>query len=103
MKMWKMKRYVVVPQEAADYVLRNIAFFGYLATLMVIYIFIVHKGEGRVREYQALRKEVKELRWQYHTLRSDLTLASMQSALSRDVAQFAGDRAGSIPQVIETH
>lgn len=90
-----------VPQEMADYILRNLPFFGFLASLVVIYIYVVHQGQGRVREYQAMKKEVKELRWQYLTTRSDLMVSSQQSALAKEVEDLASSPSGSIPVIIK--
>jgi hypothetical protein len=90
-----------VPQEMADYILRNLPFFGFLASLVVIYIYVVHQGQGRVREYQAMKKEVKELRWQYLTTRSDLMVSSQQSALAKEVEDLASSSSGSIPVIIK--
>ncbi|MBP6183340.1 MAG: hypothetical protein KA479_00265 [Saprospiraceae bacterium] len=101
MKTWSIKRSMGVPQEMADYILRNLPFFGFLASLVVIYIYVVHQGQGRVREYQAMKKEVKELRWQYLTTRSDLMVSSQQSALAKEVEDLASSSSGSIPVIIK--
>jgi len=101
MGKWSMKRSLVLPQEAAEYILRNLAFFGFLASLVVVYIYVVHHGQGKVREYQALRKEVRELRWEYLTMRSQLMVSSQQSSLARDVASLGASGTGSIPVILK--
>lgn len=91
-----------MPQEVADYILRNLPFFGFCASLIIMYIYVVHQGQGRVREYQAMKKEVKELRWQYLTMRSDLMVSSQQSALAKEVSLLAGSTSGSLPVILKT-
>jgi len=90
-----------VPQEMADYILKNLPFFGFMASLVVIYIYVVHQGQGRVREYQANKKEVKELRWQYLTTRSDLMVSSQQSALAKEVESLASSPNSSLPVILK--
>lgn len=101
MGKWNVKRSLVLPQEAAEYILRNLAFFGFLASLVVVYIYIVHNGQGKVRQYQTLRKEVRELRWDYLTRRSELMVASQQSSLARDMILLHSGGAGSIPVILK--
>lgn len=81
--------------------LQNLAFFGFLTSLMVVYIYIVHQGESRVREYQSLRKEVKELRWSYLTTRSELMAQSRQSRIAQDLQELGLVHNGSVPVIIK--
>lgn len=99
MRAIHLKKTFMLPQEAADYILKNFVFLGFIFTLMILYIFIVHQGEGKVREYQTLKRDVKELRWQYLTSRSDLMVACQQSTLHRDL-NIASIKKGHIPVIV---
>lgn len=70
----------------ADWVLDNLGFVAFLAVLALMYIFNAHYSEKKVREIQAMEKEIKELRWQYTSLRAKVMYSSMQSEIADDVA-----------------
>ncbi|MCF8236520.1 MAG: hypothetical protein K9I85_00040 [Saprospiraceae bacterium] len=101
MKHWKIKDYLVLPQTGANYVLRNLHFFGFLASLILVYISIVHQGQGRVREYQSLQKDVKEMRSKYLKMRSETIVNHQQSEISRQMGTLDGSMKGSVPKLIE--
>ncbi len=101
MKNWKIKDYLVLPQTGANYMLRNLHFFGFLASLVLVYISIVHQGQGRVREYQALQKDVKEMRSKYLKMRSEAIVNHQQSEITKQLGSLDGALKGSVPKRIE--
>lgn len=100
---WSIKKSIALPREAADYILKNLFFFGYLAALMVLYIYTVHQGQSKVRDYQTLKKEVKELRWEYMTMRSDLMVLSTRSRLDREIRNGEVRTKGKSPIILKTN
>ncbi len=100
MSTWTIKRSLVLPQEAANYILTNLAFFGCVASLVVVYIYIAHNGQHKVREYQSLQKEVKALRWEYLTVRSELMVNSRQSVLALQVPGMQSEKTGTVPHIL---
>lgn len=102
MKNWKIKDYLVLPQTGANYVLRNLHFFGFIASLVLLYISIVHQGQGRVREYQALKQDVKEMRSKYLKMRSEAIVNHQQSEITKHIGSLDGSLSGSIPKLIKT-
>lgn len=70
----------VMSKEAAG---RMMPFIIYAAMLGMIYIANRHFAEKNIRNIDKLSKEVKELSWDYKTLKADLMLKSTQSEVAR--------------------
>jgi hypothetical protein len=70
----------VISKEAATEML---PFVIYVAFLCMIYIANRHFAEKNVRDIDKLSKEVKELVWDYKTLKSDLMLKSTQTEVAK--------------------
>lgn len=100
MKFKAFKDYLVMPQTAANYLLRNLHFFGFLASLVLVYIYVVHQGQGRVREYQALQQDVKEMRSKYLKMRSESIVNHQQSEITKRLEAFERSKYGSVPHII---
>ncbi|TAF46206.1 MAG: hypothetical protein EAZ51_08250 [Sphingobacteriales bacterium] len=66
----------VVSKEAATDALPFILFLSFLA---LIYIGNRHSAENNIREIDKLNKEVKELSWDFKTLKADLMFKSKQT------------------------
>ncbi len=62
-------------------VIKSLPFLGYLAVLGLIYISNGFLAEGTVREINQLNNDIKELRSEYITTKSDLMHKSKQSEL----------------------
>ncbi len=63
----------------------NVIFVFFLVTLGVIHIANTHMAERTVREINAKEKEIRELRWEYISLKSDLMYNSKQSELAEQL------------------
>jgi len=72
----------VVTKEAAT---EMMPFIIFLAMLAMVYIANRHFAEKNIREIDKLGKEVKELSWDYKTLKADLMLKSTQTEVARQV------------------
>ena len=72
----------VISKEAATQMLPFIVFIAFLAML---YIGNRHLAEKSVREINKLNKEVKELSWDFKTIKADLMLKSTQSEVAKKV------------------
>jgi hypothetical protein len=72
----------VMSKEAATAML---PFVIYLAFLGMIYIANRHFAEKNIRSIDKLSREVKELSWDYKTLKADLMLKSTQSEVAKQV------------------
>ncbi len=70
----------VISKDAATGML---PFIIYVAFLGMIYIANQHFAENNVRGIDKLNKEVKELSWDFKTLKADLMLRSTQTEVSK--------------------
>jgi hypothetical protein len=70
------------------WIMRNIGFFLFLAALAVIYIYNGHYADKISRDITRTNKELKELQYEYKTLKSEVMFRSKQSELARAVEPF---------------
>lgn len=64
---------------------KQIPFFLFLAALAVIYIYNGHYADKTIRNISRTAKEVKELQWEYKTVKSEVMFQSKQSELVKAV------------------
>ena len=64
---------------------RQVPFFLFLTVLAVIYIYNGHNADKTIRNISRTAKEVKELQWEYKTVKSEVMFQSKQSELIRAV------------------
>jgi hypothetical protein len=70
------------------WIMKNIGFFLFLAVLAVIYIYNGHYADKISRDITGAGKEVKELEYEYKTLKSEVMFRSKQSELAKAVEPF---------------
>ena len=71
-----------------QWIVRNIPFFLFMAFLAVIYIYNGHYADKVIRDISRTSKELKELQYEYKTLKSDVMFRSKQSELAKAVEPF---------------
>jgi len=67
------------------WIVRNVRFFLFLAALAVVYIYNGHYADKTIRNINKTAKEVKELQWEYKTVKSEVMFQSKQSELVKAV------------------
>lgn len=67
---------------------KNIPFVFFLVGMGLVYIANSHYAEKKVRKIEKLKTEVKTLKWEYWSLRSEIMHGSTQSELSRKVEMY---------------
>ena len=77
----------IVSKEAATDALPFIAFLAFLG---MIYIGNRHTAENNIRKIDQLGKEVKELSWDFKTLKADLMFQSKQTEVVKRVDSVLG-------------
>ena len=70
------------------WIMKNIGFFLFLAALAVVYIYNGHYADKISRDITRTDKEVKELQYEYKTLKSEVMFRSKQSELAKAVEPF---------------
>jgi len=66
-------------------IVRQIPFFLFLALLAVIYIYNGHHADKTIREISKIERELKELKYEYKTVKGDVLFRSKQSELVKAV------------------
>ena len=66
-------------------VVKQIPFFLFLALLAVVYIYNGHYADKTVRNINKVSNELKELQYEYKTLKSEVMFRSKQSELAKAV------------------
>ena len=66
---------------------KNLPFLYFLTGLGVVYIFNVHLAERSVRKVQALQHELREEKWRYMAIKSDLMYQSTPTMIERSVKE----------------
>ena len=64
---------------------RQVPFFLFLAVLTVLYIYNGHYADKTIRNINRTAKEVKELQYEYKTVKSEVMYKSKQSELVKAV------------------
>src|ERR1700754_829979 len=82
------------------WIMKNITFFLFLATLAVIYIYNGHYADKISRDINRTSKELKELQYEYKTLKSEVMFRSKQSELARAVDPFGLKQLTQPPYVL---
>lgn len=85
-KKKKLTEYLSIGQISSEWVLKNLPFVLFLVFLLIAYIANAHSSEKKVRAIQGLQREVKELRWEYMSLKSGLMFSTKQSEIVKAVA-----------------
>jgi hypothetical protein len=80
---------------------RQVPFFLFLAALAVIYIYNGHRADKTIRNINRTAKEVKELQWQYKTIKSEVMYRSKQSVLAKAVEPLGLKELAEAPVVLE--
>ncbi len=81
-----------------QWILSNVSFFLFLALLAVIYIANGHMADKTIRRINSTAKELKELEFEYKTVKSEMMNMSQEYKLVK-VAEPLGLRPGTEPPV----
>jgi len=71
-----------------QWIVKNLPYFLFLTLLAVIYIYNGHYADKVVRAIGKTSNELKELQYEYKTLKSEVMFRSKQSELARAVEPF---------------
>lgn len=68
------------------WIVKNIPFFLFLSALAVIYIYNGHYADKTIRNINKVSRELRELQYEYKTLKSEVMYRSKQSEMAKAVA-----------------
>lgn len=83
------------------WIVHNIPFLLFASLLAVIYIYNGHTADKTVREISKVNRKVKELEYEYKTLRAEVMFRSKQSELQKLVEPL-GLKEITVPPVVLT-
>src|SRR5258706_12170988 len=66
-------------------IVKQVPFFLFLTALAVLYIYNGHYADKTIRSINKTEKEVKELQYEYKTVKSEVMFRSQQSELAKAV------------------
>lgn len=93
--------YLDIGSIGASLVLKNLPFVLFLSFLTVIYIANSHYAEKQVRQIQTLQKEVKELKRQYNSLKSEIMFKSRLAEIGEEVESLGLRKtAGRVKRIV---
>ena len=67
------------------WIVKNIPFFLFLSVLAIVYIYNGHYADNTIRSINMVNRELKELQYEYKTLKSEVMFRSKQSELAKAV------------------
>lgn len=82
-------------------IVRQVPFLFFLAFLAVLYIYNGHMADKTVRKINATAKEVKELQWEYKSLKSEVMFRSKPSELVKALQPFGLNELQESPYVLK--
>ncbi len=82
-------------------IVKQVPFFLFLALLAVIYIYNGHYADKTIRQISRTAKEVKELQWEYKTLKSEVMFRSKLSEVAKAVSPLGLKELTESPVVLK--
>jgi len=83
------------------WIVKNIPFFLFIACAAVIYIYNGHYADKTARDINSVNNELKELKYEYKTLKSEVMFRSKQSELAKAVEPFGLKELVAPPMILE--
>ena len=71
-----------------QWIVMNISYFLFLAVLAIIYIANGHLTDKSIRKINTTKKEIKQLQFEYKTLKADLMLKSESINIEKAMAPY---------------
>jgi hypothetical protein len=68
------------------WILNNITFFLFLSALAVLYIANGHMADNRIRKINDIARQLKDLQYEYKTLKGDMMFRSRESEMVKAAA-----------------
>lgn len=87
-------------QANYSFIVENIPFFLFLAVLAVLYIYNGHYADKLMRKISKTEKNIKELEYEYKSLKSEVIFRSKASELAKAVEPLGLKELRTFPIVI---
>jgi hypothetical protein len=83
------------------WMVKNVPFFLFLALLAIIYIYNGHYGDKSIRNINKAQNQLKELQFEYKTLKSEVMFRSKESELAKALQPFGLKEMTTPPLVLD--
>lgn len=90
------KKGVVKQLLSYGWIINNIGFFLFMSFLAVLYIANGHMADNRIRKINDTAKQLKELQYEYKTVKSEMMFRSRESELIK-AAEPLGLKMDTVP------
>ncbi len=84
-----------------QWIVKNAYFFFFLALLTIIYIYNGHYAEKTIKDINRNAKQLKELQYEFKTVKGELMMKGKQSELAKAVEQMGLKELQKPPLIIE--
>ncbi len=101
-----MKRTIINKRRPSDFAIafalisRNLLFILFLGGVALFYIYNTQRAEKKVRNIQLMDVEIKELKWNYMMLKSDVMYNTTYSQVGKSVKITNPDLKSYLPRRI---
>lgn len=86
--------YLEIGSLGASLILKNLPYVLFLSFLAILYIANAHYAEKQIRQIQSLQQEVKDLKREYNSLKSEIMSKSRLSEVGDDVESLGLQKTG---------
>ncbi|MDE1192923.1 MAG: FtsL-like putative cell division protein [Arachidicoccus sp.] len=83
----KKKKVAIRRMVSYEWITKNISFFLFLAVLTVLYIANGHYADKTIRDISQTNKDIKDLQFEYKTLKSELMYQTRETELIKAVEE----------------
>lgn len=84
-----------------QWIVKNIPYFLFLSVLAVLYIYNGHYSDKNIKSINKTGKELKELQYEFKSLKSEVMFRSKQSELAKAVAPLGLKELTQPPMVLK--
>ncbi len=84
-----------------QWIVKNVPFFLFLSVLAVLYIYNGHYSDNTIKDINRTGKELKELQYEYKSLKSEVMFRSKQSELAKAVEPMGLKELTQPPMVLK--
>jgi hypothetical protein len=89
------------PKAKKENITKHLPFILFLSGLLVVYIYITHRTERKLRAINTSTKEVKELYSEYITLQTEILNGSRSSNLEQKMLDYGIKPPTETPKIIK--
>ncbi|MDH3649840.1 MAG: FtsL-like putative cell division protein [Saprospiraceae bacterium] len=86
----------------SKWIAKNLAYLYFLIFLAMLYIANAHYTEKKLRKIDSLNKELRELNWNYMSLKSEVIYQGTYTKLGKDVSVQQLTNQGEPPRFISS-